>query len=1095
MSSRQAAKRRRGANETQFEEVSLTDLLEETATFTSQSVSQDGRRTYEKTYAFDLPSPLKKARRQREQPSLFAEVGDGFEYVFEDLSVPTPTVRASAPARKPRAKRYLSSDRPLLSWIPLRDEYLAEIIRLEGRGDVCITHCPTCPATTPPQIPRYRCKDCMIPDLFCQECCAKAHVRHPLDRIERWDGTHFKRVTLKSMGLRIQLGHRIGDVCKAPMAGHKNFTVIHNNAIHDVGVDFCGCRDEAFVGTRRQQLLRWSWYPATHKEPQSCTTFVGLETFHIMTLQGKVTTYDYYSGLEKLTDNTGLEKVPDRYKGFMRTMRQWRHLMQLKRGGRGNDGARLVAETEPGELIVKCPTCPRPNVNIPDDWESASQEDRFLYILYIAIDACFRLKRRLVSSEAKDPGLGTGMSYFTEDGPFRQFLLTVTDQKEMSTCSGLAALDYANTKFSRGYGSTGVALGVCARHEFVLPNSAVDLQKGERFANMDYLVASLLRHFHPRLFKFFSYDICCQWWKHLIERLKNLPPLVRLTLVLALVRFVIPKLHIYGHKLLCQLFFSLNYMPGAARTDGEGIERPWANIGPVATSTREMGPGARHDTLDDHWSHWNWQKLVGLGELLKKRLLKAIPERNFQRDSLATFTQHQAEHADQTQPNPYELPKSGPTEHDVRLQLAREESAEQEDGVLPINNVSPSAFVLAGLDLEEQQRRIRVAVASTSAEVIEKRTKLQAVYMPGALQALAERPAPQGEKEEEAAALAENVPLVLPSALSPELRVLGCSKGVEAIELRLRDAQCRSALDQIRNYLYVKSRFRTYKGAQVRHQGATTRAWGLMNRNDEKIRMQAEKYVAAWEAKRSLVGEGNVGWHRLDPKKDLRCMDGEEDRAVGSNRKRRGKGRKRGVGEPATEADVAEAVGEGRRRRDPTGEGTRTISWIWMGADTSTDATNDAVLTGLRVEWCKAWARTRRWTEEVQLLKDEMRRTPLSLHHNASWWMEHRYPEGFEDEHAEGAAAYATRQATLHTDIATAFETLWAPLRDLEVVEELEPALATPNPASDDDIDEHDVDDGNDGIHGEDGGEEDQNAEEEEEGSTGEVSGEEEEDL
>jgi hypothetical protein len=120
-----------------------------------------------------------------------------------------------------------------------------------------------------------------------------------------------------------------------------------------------------------------------------------------------------------------------------------------------------------------------------------------------------------------------------------------------------------------------------------------------------------------------------------------------------------------------------------------------------------------------------------------------------------------------------------------------------------------------------------------------------------------------------------------------------------------------------------------------------------MNHNDEKICMQAEKYAAAWEAKRSLVGEGNVGWHRLDPKKDLHCMDGEEDRVVESNRKRRGRGRKRGVGEPATEADVAEAVGEGRRRRDPTGEGTRTISWIWMGADMSTDTTNDAVLTGM----------------------------------------------------------------------------------------------------------------------------------------------------
>jgi hypothetical protein len=188
---------------------------------------------------------------------------------------------------------------------------------------------------------------------------------------------------------------------------------------------------------------------------------------------------------------------------------------------------------------------------------------------------------------------------------------------------------------------------------------------------MDYLVASFLRHFDPRLFKFFSYDICCQWSKYLVERLKKLPPLVRLTLVLALARFLIPKLHIYGHKLSCQLNFSLNYTLGAARTDGEGIERPWASIGPVATSTCEMGPGARHDTLDNHWGHWNWRKLVGLGELLKKRLLKAIPERNFQRDSLATFTEHQAEHvptwkamveafeANSENPNPYELPKSG----------------------------------------------------------------------------------------------------------------------------------------------------------------------------------------------------------------------------------------------------------------------------------------------------------------------------------------------------------------------------------------------------------------------------------------------------
>ena len=51
--------------------------------------------------------------------------------------------------------------------------------------------------------------------------------------------------------------------------------------------------------------------------------------------------------------------------------------------------------------------------------------------------------------------------------------------KQMSSCSGLAALDHANTKFSRGYSSTGVGMGVCARHEFVQPNGVGDLQCGE----------------------------------------------------------------------------------------------------------------------------------------------------------------------------------------------------------------------------------------------------------------------------------------------------------------------------------------------------------------------------------------------------------------------------------------------------------------------------------------------------------------------------------------------------------------------------------------------------------------------------------------
>lgn len=135
-----------------------------------------------------------------------------------------------------------------------------------------------------------------------------------------------------------------------------------------------------------------------------------------------------------------------------------------------------------------------------------------------------------------------------------------------------------------------------------------------RFANMDYAYTSLLCHHDPGLTKITSYDIVCQWSKNLFSRVKVLPSLVRTNLAEQATRFVIPKLHIHGHQLSCQLEYSLNWLPGAARTDGEGIERPWAHMGPIATSTRDMGPGSRHGTINDHFGHWNWTKLTRLGE-------------------------------------------------------------------------------------------------------------------------------------------------------------------------------------------------------------------------------------------------------------------------------------------------------------------------------------------------------------------------------------------------------------------------------------------------------------------------------------------------
>lgn len=87
----------------------------------------------------------------------------------------------------------------------------------------------------------------------------------------------------------------------------------------------------------------------------------------------------------------------------------------------------------------------------------------------------------------------------------------------------------------------------------------------------------------------------------------------------------------------------------------------------------------------------------------------------------------------------------------------------------------------------------------------------------------------------------------------------------------------------------------------------------------------------------------------------------------------------------------------------------------------------------LRSEWAKAWARTRRWTEEVLLIKEEMRRV-LQYHENRALWWEERRGSGrvMSLRHAEGIAAYAQDQANLHRRMAAHCICVWSGIREWE---------------------------------------------------------------
>ncbi|KAJ7884982.1 hypothetical protein B0H13DRAFT_2536120 [Mycena leptocephala] len=312
---------------------------------------------------------------------------------------------------------------------------------------------------------------------------------------------------------------------------------------------------------------------------------------------------------------------------------------------------------------------------------------------------------------------------------------------------------------------------------------------------------------------------------------------------------------------------------GLSTTIGEGIEQPWSFIGALASSTREMGPGAHHGVLDCQWSYWNWIKLVGLVTLLRRQMDHAEAEYERQKEGLEA-----AVAAATTVPNPYEVKIKGLTEAQVRLQFSKEEQVEVARGVPSIHDVTPSKFISAGLDVEAEQRRVRLQAELKKAgttgmqiNILAMRTalsrqmvrfrKLQATYTPGTLQALAEM-----EIVEDVPI--ENMPLLMPSALMPAQRTT-CRPGLANIE----DGAVTPA-----SSIAHQVAFLIYKGNHARHQGANTRSQTIVAWNKGKIRLQSEKFQMAWEAIRLLSPDGEpatVGWPKLKAD-NIHCMEDTE---------------------------------------------------------------------------------------------------------------------------------------------------------------------------------------------------------------------------
>ena len=164
----------------------------------------------------------------------------------------------------------------------------------------------------------------------------------------------------------VQLNHS-GTFCEVLISCHSAMLMLHSNRIHQVALQYCGCSK---VIPQHLQLLHRGLYPASQLLVKTCASFQLLDLLDKFALTTKSSTYNFYHVLEKLTNNMGIGIPKQQYQALFQMSMQWHHLKMLKWGRWGHNSSGVVG-TKSGELVVVCPFCPHPGINLPDGWENA----------------------------------------------------------------------------------------------------------------------------------------------------------------------------------------------------------------------------------------------------------------------------------------------------------------------------------------------------------------------------------------------------------------------------------------------------------------------------------------------------------------------------------------------------------------------------------------------------------------------------------------------------------------------------------------------------------------------------------------------------
>ncbi|KAJ7483686.1 hypothetical protein B0H11DRAFT_1914569 [Mycena galericulata] len=686
------------------------------------SVSADGRRANATSKAVDTQPGVPSYYQDDAATNAAVESGD-FSYNLSDTGL-FPEVQLPENdgiiLTSSKRKVYENSDYPMKTWETHMDEYLDEMLRLEGRGFPAVySHCGGCGAADP----KFRCahQTCYGVGLFCQECIVGRH--------SEWTGDFFKRRSLQSLGLIVQLGHLPGYGCPSASEAHTNFVLIDVTGVHSIHLRFCGCDGTV---QHRQQLMRACWWPATARDPRTCATFAVVRLFQILNCQGKL-----------LTNNDGLDPVPDRRRAFRHIVRQYRIIQMMKRAGRGHDPSALL------NTII------------------------FFLIL--------------------------------------------------------------------------------------------------------------------------SYDLACQYCKNLWTRMSGLPQDMHLNIDKARVWFKIPNFHVAGHERGCHSPYSFHYMWGAGRTHGETVEQNWEFTNGAAASTKMMGVGSRHSTLEDLFGFHNWRRLVAWRRIFTKRMGENVKEGQVHRDAFEAFDValraaapemvagweawvgewESRQHVDGTE-SPFEVKEQVMSMKEILLKLAKEELVRNGEGVEAEHEDTPSTFILMGLGIEDSQRYLAIDVKAIAnptdkqaLDFVKRRTalikrirafrKMQRTYMPNVRRFLT--PSQREVWDTEPDREAEAIRLFMPSDIADKVkRTKACAAGLADVEGELRVGEAREALEALRQGLHAWTLTNRFRLRNCTGQHALTRGQGVLRQINMRIYKAKLRYRYARNAVSCL--KGHSGWER-----------------------------------------------------------------------------------------------------------------------------------------------------------------------------------------------------------------------------------------